>query len=57
MSEKAQRPDVGVRFRANAILSFDPISERFETFPATSVTPRCQLNGRAGEVWGAEPER
>ena len=42
-------------FGANAILSFDPKSEAFESFPSDKpdVAVR-QLNGRAGEVWGAE---
>ena len=40
---------------SNAILSFDPKSEAFESFPSDKpdATVR-QLNGRAGEVWGAE---
>ena len=51
MSEKAQRPDVGVRSRANAILSFDPTSERFETFPSDKRDAAVrQFNERAGEV-------
>ena len=42
-------------FGANAILSFDPTSERFETFPSDKRNAAVrQLNGRAGEVWGAE---
>ena len=42
-------------FGANAILNFDPTSERFETFPSDKPDAAVrQLNGRAGEVWGAE---
>ena len=42
-------------FGSNAILGFDPESEAFESFPSDKpdATVR-QLNGRAGEVWGAE---
>jgi virginiamycin B lyase len=40
---------------ANAILSFDPTSEAFESFPSDKPDAAVrQLNGRAGEVWGAE---
>jgi virginiamycin B lyase len=40
---------------ANALVRFDPASERFQVFPFPSdgATVR-QLNGRPGEVWGAE---
>ena len=42
-------------FGANAILSFDPESEAFEGFPSDKPDAAVrQLNGRAGEVWGAE---
>jgi virginiamycin B lyase len=42
-------------FGANAILSFDPRSEEFETFASDKPDAAVrQLNGRAGEVWGAE---
>ena len=42
-------------FSANAILSFDPKSEAFESFPSDRPDAAVrQLNGRAGEVWGAE---
>ena len=42
-------------FGANAILSFDPKSEAFESFPSDKPDAAVrQLNGRAGEVWGAE---
>jgi virginiamycin B lyase len=42
-------------FGANALVRFDPVSERFESFrlrmPSANVR---QLLGRPGEVWGAE---
>ena len=42
-------------FGANAILSFDPESQVFESFPSDKPDAAVrQLNGRAGEVWGAE---
>ena len=42
-------------FAANAIVRFDPQSERFESFPSTARGAAVrQLLGRAGEVWGAE---
>ena len=42
-------------FGTNAILSFDPESEVFESFPSDKPDAAVrQLNGRAGEVWGAE---
>ena len=42
-------------FNANAILSFNPQSEVFESFPSNKADAAVrQLNGRAGEVWGAE---
>lgn len=42
-------------FGSNSILRFDPISERFMTFPSTSTPANVrQLLGRPGEVWGAE---
>ena len=42
-------------FGANAILSFDPQSGVFESFPSNKPDAAVrQLNGRAGEVWGAE---
>ena len=42
-------------FAANAILRFDPATETFTEFelPSSGAAVR-QLNGRAGEVWGAE---
>jgi virginiamycin B lyase len=42
-------------FGANAILSFDPQSGVFESFPSNKPDAAVrQLNGRLGEVWGAE---
>ena len=42
-------------FTANAILRFDPQSQRFASFPSDRPNASVrQLNGRAGEVWGAE---
>jgi virginiamycin B lyase len=42
-------------FNANAILRFDPVSERFESFPSTARNASVrQMQGRAGEAWGAE---
>jgi virginiamycin B lyase len=40
---------------ANAILSFDPKTGRFESFPLPdSYASVWQLASRKGEVWGAE---
>ena len=40
---------------ANPILSFDPKTERFESFPLPdSYANVRQLAGRKGDVWGAE---
>jgi len=42
-------------FGANAIVSFDPVRERFTSVPlAESGASVRQLLGRPGEVWGAE---
>jgi virginiamycin B lyase len=42
-------------FGANAILSFDPKTQAFESFPSDKPDAAVrQLNGRIGEVWGAE---
>ncbi len=39
----------------NAIVRFDPGTEKFESFPSNRRRSDVrQLNGRAGEVWGAE---
>jgi virginiamycin B lyase len=40
---------------ANAILRFDPKTEKFESFPLPDYYASVrQLAGRKGEVWGAE---
>jgi virginiamycin B lyase len=40
---------------ANALVRFDPRTERFESFPLPSASAGIrQLNGRPGQVWGAE---
>jgi virginiamycin B lyase len=42
-------------FVANAILRFDPATEKFESFPSNKRGASVrQLQGRPGEVWGAE---
>ena len=42
-------------FTANAIVSFDPGTETFTSFPSDKDNAAVrQLLGRAGEVWGAE---
>jgi virginiamycin B lyase len=42
-------------FGANAIVRFDPESERFASFPSDRPSANVrQLLGRKGEVWGAE---
>jgi virginiamycin B lyase len=42
-------------FGANAILSFDPKTGNFKSFPSDKPDAAVrQLNGRVGEVWGAE---
>ena len=39
----------------NAIVRFDPATEKFESFPSNKRRADVrQLNGRRGEVWGAE---
>lgn len=42
-------------FGANALVRFDPQTERFDVYalPSANASVR-QLNGRPGEVWGAE---
>ena len=42
-------------FHANALVRFDPTTEKFETFtlPSSPANVR-QILGRPGEVWGAE---
>jgi virginiamycin B lyase len=40
---------------ANALVRFDPVRESFESFPLPSASAGVrQLNGRPGQVWGAE---
>jgi virginiamycin B lyase len=40
---------------ANALVRFDPATERFESFPSNRPHANVrELQGRAGEVWGAE---
>lgn len=40
---------------ANALVRFDPQTEKFQSFPLPSASGGVrQLNGRSGEVWGAE---
>lgn len=42
-------------FAANAIVRFDPVAERFTSFPSDRRSANVrQLHGRRGEVWGAE---
>jgi virginiamycin B lyase len=42
-------------FGANAIVRFDPASERFASFPSDRNSANVrQMLGRGGEVWGAE---
>jgi virginiamycin B lyase len=42
-------------FTANALLRFDPQGEKFTVFPSDQANARVrQLQGRPGEVWGAE---
>ncbi len=40
---------------ANAIVRFDPSTEKFEVFPSDRPTANVrQINGRPGEVWVPE---
>jgi virginiamycin B lyase len=42
-------------FTANAIVRFDPVTEKFTAFASDKIGANVrQLNGRAGEVWGCE---
>jgi virginiamycin B lyase len=42
-------------FSANAILRFDPKTEKFASFPSTRDGANVrQMAGRQGEAWGAE---
>jgi len=39
----------------DAVLRFDPQSEKFTAYPSDQAEARVsQLNGRPGEVWGAD---
>jgi virginiamycin B lyase len=41
--------------RSNAIVRFDPVTEKFESFhPNRTGAEVRQMLGRAGEAWGAE---
>ena len=42
-------------FGANALLSFDPLQDKFHVFvlPSHGADVR-QILGRSGEIWGAE---
>jgi virginiamycin B lyase len=40
---------------ANAIVRFDPVTEKFTSFPSSHANAGVrQMQGRAGEAWGAE---
>jgi virginiamycin B lyase len=42
-------------FAANAIVRFDPVRERFQSFPSDRPNANVrQMLGRPGEAWGAE---
>jgi virginiamycin B lyase len=42
-------------FTANAIVRFDPVTQRFDTFPSDRRNASVrQVLGRPGELWGAE---
>jgi virginiamycin B lyase len=42
-------------WQANAIQRFDPVTEKYETFPSDKRGSFVrQLLGRPGEVWGGE---
>jgi virginiamycin B lyase len=42
-------------FTANAIVRFDPATERFDSFPSNRRGANVrQMLGRKGEAWGAE---
>jgi len=42
-------------FAANAIVLFDPLRERFQSFPSDRPDANVrQMLGRPGEAWGAE---
>jgi virginiamycin B lyase len=41
-------------FGADAIVRFDPTTERFQVFPLDGPAQVRQMDGRPGEAWGAE---
>ncbi len=42
-------------FAGNAIVRFDPETEKFESFPSDRENANVrQMLGRPGELWGAE---
>ena len=42
-------------FSANAVLRFDPVNERFDSFPSDKHGASVrQMLGRPGETWGGE---
>jgi virginiamycin B lyase len=42
-------------FGANAIVRFDPVTEKFNAFPSDKAGANVrQLDGRSGETWGGE---
>ena len=42
-------------FSANAIVRFDPVTEKFTSFPSDKSSANVrQLDGRPGETWGGE---
>ena len=55
MSWSGAHRSVGQRLGANAILRFDPKTEKFDSFPLPDRYAGVrQLAGRKGKVWGAE---
>ena len=42
-------------FSANAIVRFDPVTEKFNSFPSDKTGANVrQLDGKPGETWGGE---
>jgi len=42
-------------FSANAIVRFDPLTEKFNAFPSDKASANVrQMDGRPGETWGGE---
>jgi virginiamycin B lyase len=42
-------------FSANAIVRFDPLTEKFNSFPSDKASANVrQMDGRPGETWGGE---